>query len=331
MFIPIAFQSCKSSTIDEVNEDINNSEEEISLDIFPETVDVDSVERTDFVLTLESDFDLENNAIYSATMPFAWNEIKSIINAPLEKFTNSELEILNQTESYVDVLNSEEYDVNAEVSEKEIRTRAFFRISLPFKDPFTKSDYGMSFNETQVESFGCIGYHRYCRINYYNNENDFSISLDPKDKAHEIILIMNSEMTTSLNTFEEIFDYYVDNKVGGIGFEDDDRVDIPIVEFNLEKNFQRIIGTSFISTDTMYNVTEFYQSNAFLLNEKGAEVESEAIIEIEEVVEELGEKPKPKAMIFNRPFFIFLKRRKADYPYFGVYIANDELLKKVDD
>ncbi len=33
-------------------------------------------------------------------------------------------------------------------------------------------------------------------------------------------------------------------------------------------------------------------------------------------------------MIFNKPFVVFLKRKDAKHPYFGVYIANEELLKK---
>jgi hypothetical protein len=40
------------------------------------------------------------------------------------------------------------------------------------------------------------------------------------------------------------------------------------------------------------------------------------------------DKPKPKMMIFNKPFVVFLKRKDAKHPYFGVYIANEELLKK---
>ena len=33
-------------------------------------------------------------------------------------------------------------------------------------------------------------------------------------------------------------------------------------------------------------------------------------------------------MIFNKPFVVCLKRKDAEHPYFGVYIANEELLKK---
>ena len=56
-------------------------------------------------------------------------------------------------------------------------------------------------------------------------------------------------------------------------------------------------------------------------------LESEAEFAATEAVEEF-EKPKPKMMIFDKPFIIFLKRKDAEYPYFGVYIANDELLIK---
>ena len=45
-------------------------------------------------------------------------------------------------------------------------------------------------------------------------------------------------------------------------------------------------------------------------------------------IEEELEKPKPKKMIFNRPFLILLKRAESKNPYFGLWIANTELMTK---
>ena len=69
-----------------------------------------------------------------------------------------------------------------------------------------------------------------------------------------------------------------------------------------------------------------YQRTAFVINERGAEVESKAEVAVtEEMVEEL---PKPKTMIFDKPYLILLKRIDSRYPYFAMFVSNSELMKK---
>ena len=309
----ILISSCKSNLEDE--------------SIFPKVKNVTDLEKTDFVPTLESSFRTENNIIYGATIPFAWNEIKKEIGIPLKGFTSKELEKLNDTKSFLNVLKEDEYETSVQVNGNEIRAKAYFRKSLPFEEPLTKFKESLKFGEYQVKSFGFWGYCSYARINYFNNENDFSISLFPEDKEHEIILIMNQKVENHLSDFTEYLKILNQQKNQKVYFNDDDKVEIPIIEFNLEKTFGQFIGSKFRSEITEFEVTEAYQRNAFILNENGAEVESEAVFAVEAAVEEL-EKPQPKMMIFNKPFVVLLKRKDADNPYFGVYIANDELLKK---
>ena len=70
-----------------------------------------------------------------------------------------------------------------------------------------------------------------------------------------------------------------------------------------------------------------WQRTAFILDESGAEIESEAEAATEAIEEEY-EKPKPKKMIFDKPFLILLKRTDAKNPYFGLWITNTELMMK---
>ena len=181
--------SCKSKLEDE--------------SIFPKVKSVTEFEKTDFVPTLESTFSTKNNIVYGATIPFAWNEIKKEIGTPLNDFTSKELERLNDTKSFLDVLKEDEYETSVEVDGNEIRAKAYFRKSLPFEEPLTKFDQGLEFGKSKVESFGFWGYCSYSRINYFKNENDFSISLYPKNKEHEIILVMNQNKNNELSEFTE--------------------------------------------------------------------------------------------------------------------------------
>ena len=59
----------------------------------------------------------------------------------------------------------------------------------------------------------------------------------------------------------------------------------------------------------------------FKLNEKGSILKSEARLK-----DKLGR--RPLAIIFNKPFLIYLKQKDAQYPYFAMWVDNSELLMK---
>lgn len=317
--IVMLFSGCKLNLKDET--------------VFPKVKNVTNLKKTDFVPTLESSFSRKDNRIYSATTPIAWNEIKQEIKTELTGFTSKELEELNNTKSYFNVLKRNEYKTFVEVDGNAIKAKAYFRKSLPFKEPLTKFDKPLKFGNSNVASFGFCGSSSYAKLNYFNTKNEFSVSLFPKNKEHEIILIMHSSRKKDNYSFKEYFSIYKKQKSlernKNLYFNRDDKVKIPIIAFNLEKTFQQFIGSTFYAKTKEYEVAEAYQRNAFILNENGAKVESEAIFEVKEAVEEY-EKSKPKMMIFNKPFVVLLKRKDAEHPYFGVYIANDELLKQIE-
>ena len=55
-----------------------------------------------------------------------------------------------------------------------------------------------------------------------------------------------------------------------------------------------------------------------------SEAEFELVLACVEQEEEA--KPTPKKMIFDKPFFVMLRRTDATNPYFCLYVANPELL-----
>ncbi len=104
---------------------------------------------------------------------------------------------------------------------------------------------------------------------------------------------------------------------------------IPKFNFNIETNYSKLEGAYFNANNRIFQVEYAKQRTAFLLDESGAEIESEAEIEVtSEAIEEELEKPKPKKMIFNIPFLILLKRTDAKNPYFGLWTTNSELMMK---
>lgn len=105
---------------------------------------------------------------------------------------------------------------------------------------------------------------------------------------------------------------------------DEDIVRIPILGFNLEHEYEELLKSNFWSNGKPYVITKIQQKTAFVLNEKGAIVEDETYEAVEEASESL-EKPIPKVLHFDKPFFVFL-RKKDNYPYFAAFIVNSDFM-----
>lgn len=298
--------------------------------------------KTQFIPTLEHKISNDKNSVYCATLLFAWDEIRKQINSPLSiSDEHFELKLLNNSTSFIDVLKSNEYEISGKIEGDKITARAEFAKSLPFELKLQSFKNKLTFNGQKVASFGIIGYDSYeqlkiVKIIYYKNDKNFIIKLLPKDKQHEIILFKTdqsinsiSEMTTEINKLTEIGKTEKKNeKINWrYYFDSEDEVIIPKLNFNIETNYSTLEGNRFSSAIKNFQIEQVWQRTAFILDESGAEIESESEIEVAvEAVEEEYEKPRPKKMIFDKPFLILLKRTDAKSPYFGLWTTNTELM-----
>ena len=101
---------------------------------------------------------------------------------------------------------------------------------------------------------------------------------------------------------------------------------IPKFNFNTETNYSSIEEYQIRTSPNSYIIEQAYQRKASILDEKGARIESEA--EMELASEEREERPKPKKMRFDKPFFILLKKINSANPYFVLFANNAELMIK---
>ena len=96
---------------------------------------------------------------------------------------------------------------------------------------------------------------------------------------------------------------------------------VPNVFFKLDHHFTELEGRDKIVLNAIGRglfVGVAFQGIGFRLDRSGAELESEAAIEVECVG-----LPPP---IFNRPFLIVMRRRGAEHPFFVMWVDNAELL-----
>lgn len=310
--------------------------------IFPEVEKLSEFQNTQFIPTLEYEISIDKNSVYCSTLLFAWDKIRNQINSPFT-IPNEyiDLNMLNNSTSFENVLKDDEYEVSGEIDGEFISARAEFNKSLAFDQKLESFNNKLIFDGQKISSFGVYGYssskqREIVKIIYYKNDNNFIIKLKPNDKAHEIILfktdkIFNSiaEMTIEIEKLTKIGITEMTNekKNWRYIFNEEDILVIPKFSFNIETNYSSLQGNKFNASKQNFQIERVWQRTAFTLDESGAEIESEAEIAIA-VESEDYEKPKPKKMIFNKAFLILLKRVEAKNPYFGLWTINTELMIK---
>lgn len=322
----------------EINGDRPNSEVK-----FPDLKDIEQYKRTQFVPTIESSFIQNKNAIYCVTMLYAWDAARRILSSPIQfKNVSADFRMLNSSKSYQGVLDTIDYKIKAEVDSSTIRTEASFNKSLPFYHVLStfKDKKNIVFNNKRVVSFGIKGDDHEAAIAldilYYKDDNNFLIKLSFRDTLHEIILFKSEQQYISMdkiiseiNSKRELGkrEGKIKKKNWRYVLNETDEVVIPKFKFNIESNYRTIEGQSFVTKNSPYTIKKAWQQIAFVLDEGGAGVGSDAATWMEAaMMPEDPEKPKPKLMRFDKPFFIMLKKKDCKYPYFAMWTSNTELM-----
>ena len=298
---------------------------------------------TRFIPTLEHTIAEDSNVVYCATLPLAWDRVRTTIGSPLQIPDNArDLRLLNDSRSYLNSLKHYEYQVSTDISGSLINVQAQFKLSLPFFTVLRTFQDRLAFKGEKVESFGVAGDDQYdqkkqMEILYYENNDHFVIKLTPSNSDHEIILYMpNTRFNTMADAVAKV------NGLIAIGqqeklenchrwnyqFEDaGDIVIIPKIQFDLSTHFSSLEGNTFIAGNEAYKIKTVWQRTAFQLDESGAEIESESTVDILEFgIKEIDN--EPKVMEFNKPFFVFLRRKDAAVPYFAAWLYDTELMIK---
>jgi hypothetical protein len=338
----IVIFSCKNESV-KTEKDVNYTTNEEIMDFkFQEVKKLSEYKGTQFIPTIEHQISNNKNSIYCSTLLFAWDEIRNQINSPIiisDEYVD--LKLLNKSTSFKNVLKSNEYVVSGKVDGNQITARAEFNKSLPFETKLQSFNNKLTFDGQKISSFGVQGYNSYeqlesVKIIYYKNDDNFIIKLMPKDKEHEIILFKSTQEFSSLASMIKEIDRL--DKIGRAEIKnekmnwkyyinEDDVVIIPKFNFNIETNYTSMEGNSFQSRKQKFAIEKAWQRTAFILDESGAKVESEAEMAAAAAADTL-EEIKPKKMIFDKPFLIILRRTDNKNPYFGLWTTNVELMTK---
>lgn len=319
----------------------NNSQDDTEESDIPESKNLTDYKSTEFILSPKHTLTAGNNSIYCSSFLFAWNKLKAdsemTFKIPDEHF---DLQLVDSSFDFLNSLSEEEIDLHSEISEDRLYAKAYFKKSLPFEMAF-KKDYGTDeFAGKKVQFFGCSGSDhlnltRQLQIIYYKNDSEFIVRLRPDDPQHRIYLYMPNEKPKN---FETVFkDLYEKSLVGeeemeteekfiDYQFMPEDDFAMPVINFNIENEYKQLIGNNVFADEKKFTVTQAEQQIALVLNEKGAEVESKAEVELSKSEEPEEELKKPKKLYLNKPFLLLLKKQDSPYPYLAIWIENTELM-----
>jgi hypothetical protein len=309
---------------------------------FPTVEDVATLSNTVVLPTLEHPLPKGKNAIYAASLLFAWEELRAALGGKIKvPVSNKDLDLLNKSKSHRGSLEENEVEKSASVKAGMVKASARFAESLPLEQALDRLGNVIKFDGKPVEAFGALQddskLRNSAQIGYYKNDDHFAIMLLTKNKDHELLLykapnLPNQSLghcyaalmedwhkgSNALKEPKNEWKYF---------FDEADELAIPLIAFNIGSGFPEMVGERISSSGSVFAIESIQQRTAFILDEKGAEVESVAEVAFTEAEFEEEEKPKPKRLIFDGPFLVALKKANSEHPYFLAFIENTALLQ----
>lgn len=214
---------------------------------------------------------------------------------------------------------SDAYTCNLNKTQDGINLKIELSKTLPFRRPYYLHETPLKFQSHQLCSFAPDN--KEINLIAYNNENDFIIEILPKDEEQQIIIIKKElEANTS---FLDLFNSIPSDN---IIISPKDKIAIPLINVDIKSEYEEIKNRQIQLNLNPINLDSISENLNFILNNKGAVVESLLVIR--------GTMNcafnEPKNILINDSFVIFLKQKSSDQPYFAGYISDTEFLTKFD-
>ncbi|MFA5995419.1 MAG: hypothetical protein WCW27_06760 [Patescibacteria group bacterium] len=303
--------------------------------------------------------DYKGNYVWGGAMNLAWNELnENILHEKLKLNTDDRIvlemaEELNNPiftkndlddKSYyiksgygqttVDTINKESRekfpnksfsDLEMELLPTYIISYAYFLKEVEYTTVFEKKD--ISFNGQKVKGFYAKEESQKdnVKIIQYESDDKFIVSLQLKDESDRLILAKGYDMTNPQIVVNEINQ---NNKGDLATIGESDRFEAPKLHLDHHRDYVELIGKYLANKGfEKYFIAQMFENIKFNMDEKGAKVENEAVIALNDVL--MMEPEKPKNLILNKPYWVIMQRENSSNPYFILGVNNTELMDKI--
>lgn len=320
------------------------------------------LESTIITPHLEQKIEEGKNVLWCGTFQLAWNEFCNLIgDSPTVKPSSKMVDILNKRKTNKKDLEEKDYVAMAgkgtgfldkifEEWERKFEGQAYPELlkkaqkgppiiwityaylfkHLPFEHVFHRHYNKLNFKGKLVDYFGVPDDREtedlrklaeQVVILDYKNDDDFIIELKTTEKNDRLILAKISPKETLEKTVKNVEKRI--EKAKPAKLRDDEFVQVPVLNFDILREYNELIGDTIISKDKDIDATTIdiaAQSIRFRLDEKGAVLKSQAIMIYSGISFDI------RCFKFDKPFLILLKRKDAKNPYFALWVGNSELL-----
>ncbi len=301
----------------------------------------------------------KGNYVWGLAMNLAWNELnESILHEKLKLKTDDKIALrmadqlndapftkndLDEKSYYiksgygqktVDLINKESGakfpgkrfdDLKLKLGPTNIIAYAYFFKKVEYRTQFKEKK--VLFEKEMVNGFyaGTTQQKNNVRILKYWDDNKFIIRLILKDDGDELILVKGFDMNNPKDALNKIDKY---NKDVPSAINNDDEFEMPKLHLDHRRDYEELAG-KFLANKGFerYFIAKMYEKIKFDMDHKGARVESEAAITVGAGM--ASQIPKIKKFILDKPFWLVMKRRDSQYPYFTLGMKNTELMEKI--
>ena len=226
------------------------------------------------------------------------------------------------------------------LSPTDIISYAYLKAGIKFSEPYHVNDEPFIFTdskgkETKVNSFGIFGRDTYnssmaaqIKVLYgkvKNGVKQFIVDLD-RDSSDYQILIASIEPQTSLESAVKFINERLE--VSGLQryFSRGDTLIVPQTVWKITHHYEELLKQNFKNKNIEgYYISRAQQDIEFKLHSKGAEVESEVMMDAKKSIDDETEYFDGKYE-FDKPFYILMRKRGEEQHFFVMYVDNAELL-----
>jgi hypothetical protein len=304
----------------------------------------------------------KGNFVWCGAMNLAWNELnKNILKEKLqlnsqdktaleivEKFNNPSfskndldensyyiksgfgqktINAINQ-ESKVKFPNKTLKDLKLQLQDDDMISYAYFNKSVSYLYEFDKAT--VTFNGEKVKGFAfnprVIGHEFNIEILEYINDDQFILKLKLKEVNTEMIVAKGYNRN---NPDSVIGKWNNSNPREYYSLQDEDEFEAPIINLNFHREYNEVTNVFLENKgfESKY-FSQMFENIKFKMNEKGAEVEAEALIGMNGGSNGQSLPPIPRYFKLDKPYWVIMKQTDSKNPFFILGINNTELMEK---
>jgi hypothetical protein len=217
-------------------------------------------------------------------------------------------------------------DLKLELDPKDIISYAYFLKEVEYLNQFKEKN--VNFENADVKGFYAnnVQQKENIKIVRYWNDDKFIISLQLKDNNDQLFIAKGFEMDLPQGVVDEI------NGLTIARYENisaDDLFEMPKIHVDHRREYKELINKTLANKDfTDYFIAEMFENIKFDMDQKGARVESEAVIRAG-WLESSSEAPRIKKFILDQPFWIIMKKTNSENPYFILGVNDEKIMEKI--